>query len=117
LVELGEKVAFAKDFALYLTYKHRKTSISGGETDEYGEPTKGFLSQVRSEDSRIPTPAIEIGASTNRYKHVGVANIPRASSVYGKEMRSLFGCGEGFVQLGYDFSSLEGRIEGQYCYV
>lgn len=117
LVELGDKVAFAKDFALYLTYKHRRTSISGGDMDEDGEPTKGFLSQVRSEDNRIPTPAIEIGASTNRYRHVGVANIPRASSVYGKEMRSLFGCGEGFLQLGYDFSSLEGRIEGQYCYV
>jgi DNA polymerase I-like protein with 3'-5' exonuclease and polymerase domains len=43
-----------------------------------------------------------------------VCNIARASSIYGKEMRSLFGCGEGMVQLGFDFSSLEARIQGHY---
>lgn len=52
--------------------------------------------------------------NTNRYRHIGVANVARASSVYGKEMRSLFGCGNGFVQLGFDFSSLEARIQGHY---
>ena len=116
LVSLGDKVAFAKDFAAYTTYKHRKSSIAGGEVDEDGAPETGYLSMYREEDGRIPTPAIEVGAATNRYCHVGVANIPRASSIYGKEMRSLFGCGDGFYQLGYDFSSLEGRIEGHYCF-
>lgn len=116
LVSLGEKVDFAKDFAAYTTYKHRKSSIAGGEVDEEGSPETGYLSMYREEDGRVATPAIEIGASTNRYRHIGVANIPRASSIYGKEMRSLFGCGPGFFQLGYDFSSLEGRIEGHYCY-
>lgn len=120
LQKLGEKVAFAKDFVLYLTYKHRKSSIAGGDIedmdfdDEY--PNSGFLSMYREVDGRVPTPAIEIGASTNRYRHIGVCNIARASSIFGKEMRSLFGCGAGMVQLGFDFSSLEAREQGHYIW-
>ena len=52
--------------------------------------------------------------NTNRYRHIGVCNVARASSIYGKEMRSLFGCGKGMYQLGFDFSSLEARIQGHY---
>lgn len=119
LIKLGDKVAFAKDFALYLTYKHRRNSIAGGDTEEMNfdteAPNTGYLALYRSEDGRIPTPSIEIGASTCRYKHIGVANIPRATSIYGKEMRSLFGCGDKAFQLGFDFSSLEARIQGHYC--
>ena len=118
LVKLGEKVAFASDFALYLTYKHRKSSIAGGEIEdmdfEEEVPNSGFLSMYREEDSRVPTPAIEIGAATNRYRHIGICNIARASSIYGKEMRSLFGCGEGFIQYGFDYASLENRVQGGY---
>ena len=118
LVKLGDKVDFANDFTLFLTYKHRKSSIAGGDLedvdyeDEY--PNTGFLSMYRTVDGRIPTPAIEIGASTNRYRHIGVCNVARASSIYGKEMRSLFGCGQGMYQFGFDFSSLEARIQGHY---
>ena len=119
LVALGDKVAFANDFSLYLTYRHRKSSIAGGDIDDMDfdeeAPNTGFLSMYREIDGRVATPAIEIGASTNRYRHIGVCNIARASSIYGKEMRSLFGCGEGMVQLGFDFSSLEARIQGHYC--
>lgn len=119
LTELGQKVAFANDFALFLTYKHRKSCIAGGELedvdydDEY--PTSGYLSAYREEDGRIPTPAIEIGASTSRYRHILVSNVARSTSIYGEEMRSLFGCGDGFVQTGFDFSSLEARVQGHYC--
>ena len=118
LVKLGDKVDFANDFTLFLTYKHRKSSIAGGDLedvdyeDEY--PNTGFLSMYRTVDGRIPTPSIEIGASTNRYRHIGVCNVARASSIYGKEMRSLFGCGQGMYQFGFDFSSLEARIQGHY---
>lgn len=118
LVALGDKVSFANDFSLYLTYRHRKSSIAGGDIDDMDfdeeAPNTGFLSMYREVDGRVATPAIEIGASTNRYRHIGVCNIARASSIYGKEMRSLFGCGEGMVQLGFDFSSLEARIQGHY---
>lgn len=118
LVKLGSKVAFANDFTLYLTYKHRKSSIAGGDIEDmdFDEeyPNTGFLSMYREVDGRVPTPSIEIGASTNRYRHIGVCNVARASSIYGKEMRSLFGCGDGMYQLGFDFSSLEARIQGHY---
>lgn len=118
LIKLGSKVDFANDFTLYLTYKHRKSSIAGGDLEDmdFDEeyPNTGFLSMYRDVDGRIPTPAIEIGASTNRYRHIGVCNVARASSIYGKEMRSLFGCGQGMYQLGFDFSSLEARIQGHY---
>lgn len=120
LTELGEKVDFANDFALFLTYKHRKSSIAGGELEDvdYDKeyPQKGYLSMYREEDGRVSTPAIEIGASSCRYRHIGIANVARSSSVYGKEMRSLFGAGKNGVQLGFDFSSLEARIQGHYCW-
>ena len=34
LVALGDKVAFANDFSLYLTYRHRKSSIAGGDIED-----------------------------------------------------------------------------------
>lgn len=121
LVKLGEKVAFAKDFAMWLTYRHRRNSIAGGDTsdmdfDKGDTPNTGFLSCYREVDGRIPTPAIELSTSTSRYSHQGVANIPRPSSIYGAEMRSLFGAGKDFIQIGYDFSSLENRVQGSYIY-
>lgn len=117
LIKLGQKVSFAKDFADWLTYRHRRNAIAGGEIDEdTGVPSSGFLSAYREIDGRIATPSIEIGTSTSRYVHKTVANVPRPSSIYGSEMRSLFGCGEGFVQLGYDFSSLENRVQGSYIH-
>lgn len=118
LVKLGDKVSFAKDFALYLTYRHRKSSIAGGDIEDMDfdeeTPNTGFLAMYRPEDGRVATPAIEIGASTNRYRHIGVCNIPRASSEYGDYMRSMFGCGGGMVQFGQDASSLEACIQGHY---
>ena len=116
LEALGEKVDFAKDFSLYLTYRHRLTSIAGGEEDEDGVTERGYLSSLRKEDGRIPTPAIEIGAISNRYRHISIVNVPRNKSIYGENMRSLFRCGEGYYQLGYDFSSLEARIMGHYVW-
>jgi hypothetical protein len=120
LVALGEKVDFARDFSLFLTYKHRKSSIAGGvlEDVDYEEeyPETGFLSNYRQEDNRIPTPAIEIGSNTHRYRHIGVSNIPRVNSVYGDKLRSLFGCKPGRAFFAFDFSSLEARIEGHYIW-
>lgn len=113
LVRLADKIEFAKYFALYTTYKHRRSSILGGDIDEDGNPTKGYLSMVRA-DGRIPTPAIEVGTNTNRYRHIGVCNIPRPSSIYGTELRSLFTCNDDEYELGFDFSSLENRVQGHH---
>ena len=110
---LGKKAEFAGDVTQYLTYKHRKNSISGGKEDEDGEPLTGYISLVR-EDGRISTPADTIGAATYRYRHKEVCNVPRASSLYGDKMRAMFGAGEGYRQFGFDFASLEARINGHY---
>jgi hypothetical protein len=120
LIKLGDSVSFAKDFAEYLTLKHRKSSIAGGDIEDmdFGEdvPSSGFLSSYREVDGRIPTPSIEIGAATNRYTHISVANIPRVTSLYGSEMRSLFRSGKGSVFYGFDFSSIEARVMAHYIY-
>ena len=120
LIKLGDKVAFAKYFADYLTYRNRKSAIAGGDIEDmdFDEdvPNTGYLSMYREVDGRIPTPAIEIGAISNRYRHIGVVNIPRVTSLFGEEMRRLFGCGEGFVQLGFDYASLENRVQGHYVF-
>lgn len=118
LIALERSFPYARKLADFLTYSHRRNSILGGgydpeEDDE--EHESGFMPNVR-EDGRIPTPADTCGAGTSRFKHRLVANIPRNTSLYGKEMRSLFGVGEGFVQLGYDFDSLEAKIESHYVY-
>lgn len=113
LEDLGEQANFVSDVVKYLTFKHRKNSISGGTEDEDGSPTTGFLSLVR-EDGRIATPADTIGAGTGRYRHIGVANIPRVSSLYGSIMRALFGPGDNRIQFGFDFSSLEARVNGHF---
>lgn len=120
LVSLGDTVDFAKDVADYYTYRHRKSAIAGGDIEDmdFDEevPNTGYLSQYREVDGRIPTPAIELGAATHRYKHMVVANVPRASSLFGKEMRAMFGAGSDGVQFAYDFSSLEARVEGHYVF-
>ena len=113
LIALGEKAEFVADVVKYYTYRHRKNSIAGGAVDEDGEPETGFISNVR-EDGRIPTPADTLGANTGRYKHKIVCNVPRVTSLYGEQMRNLFGCGPKLRQIGYDFASLEARIMGHY---
>jgi len=118
LLDLGENSFIGEKVALYYTYRHRKSSIAGGDIEDmdFDEevPNTGFLSKYREEDGRVPTPAIEVGASTTRYKHISVANLPRPTSVYGSEIRSLFGAGEGWIQFGYDFASLEARVMSHY---
>jgi hypothetical protein len=129
LLELGDKFPHAKLVSDYLTYSHRRNSILGGgqavwdededrdEDDEYAG--KGWLAVDRlAVDARIPTPADTLGAGTSRMRHRLVANIPRVTSLYGEKMRALFGVDpdEPVFQMGYDFASLEARLESHYCW-
>lgn len=125
LLELSEKFPHAKLVSEYLTYAHRRNSILGGgvDPDEMDDDDefagKGFITAERIEqDGRIPTPADSCGAGTSRFKHRLVANIPRVTSLYGDKMRAMFGVDTkaGFIQLGYDFDSLEAKIEAHYVY-
>lgn len=115
LLSIENNKEFSIAFAEYTTYKHRRSSIAGGDIDEEtGEPSKGYLSNYRTVDNRIPTPADTIGAGTYRYTHKVVANVPRSSSIFGAQMRSLFKAGKNWVQAAFDFASLEARIEGHH---
>lgn len=76
---------------------------------------EGLLKRVRP-DGRIAAEAITIGTPTFRMRHKGVVNIPRASSLYGVELRSLF-CVKDLERLrlvGYDASGLELRMLAHY---
>ncbi len=122
LMKLKDKFPHVEDMVKYLTYNHRRNTILGGGFDpEYvdisnGEaPEKGYIYHVR-DDGRISTPAGTCDAATRRMRHMEVANVPRTTSLYGREMRSLFGVDKGQVQIGYDFDSLEARIEAHYCW-
>jgi hypothetical protein len=125
LLKLADLFPHAKLVSEYLTYSHRRNSILGGgyDPDEIDDDDefagKGFLAAERiSVDGRIPTPADSCGAGTSRFKHRLVANVPRITSLYGDKMRAQFGVdvAEGFVQMGYDFASLEAMIESHYCW-
>lgn len=119
LQALGEKFPYATQIVQYLTYKHRRNSILGGGADweeDEEDYDKGYLAAVRA-DGRIPTPAATCDAATSRMKHRLVANIPRVTSLYGYEMRNLFGVEvPKYFQIGYDFDSLEAKIESHYCW-
>lgn len=119
LEKMKETFPYAEDIVQFLTYQHRRNSILGGgfdpDEDDEDDFEKGFLANVR-EDGRIPTPADSCGCGTSRFKHRIVANIPRVTSLYGEKMRGLFGVSDDFIQIGYDFDSLEARIEAHYCY-
>jgi hypothetical protein len=125
LLELADKFPHAKLVSQYLTYAHRRNSILGGgvDPDEVDEDDdfagKGYMAVERiAHDHRIPTPADTCGAGTSRFKHRLCANIPRVTSLYGDRMRGLFGVDveDGFRQRGYDFDSLEAKIEAHYVY-
>ena len=109
LEKLGESVDFAKDFGEYLTYRSRKNVIAGGldieDEIDFEDVNKGWLASYRKEDNRIPTPAIEIGAISNRYKHSIIVNCPRITSLYGEYMRKMLTSGPNFVFFSYDFAS------------
>lgn len=97
-VETLEMVGtFGKDLSLWYIYNHRQSQISG------------FLPHVRS-DSRISAQMNTCATNTFRAAHKVVANIPRPSSIFGKEMRSLFCVPEGRKFVGADASGLELRI-------
>ena len=117
LANSKEELNCITDITEYLTYRHRRNSILGGgaEWDEDEEPEKGYLSAVRA-DGRIPTPSDTCGAATSRFKHRLVTNIPRVTSLYGHNMRAMFGVDDTCYQIGYDFDSLEAREEANFCW-
>lgn len=118
LQKLEEQFPYTRKIIEFLTYNHRRNSILGGgfDPEEDEEAETGFLTNVRA-DGRIATPAGTCDAGSSRFKHRVVCNIPRNTSLYGEQMRELFGCDKDYTyQMGYDFNSLEAMIESHYVY-
>lgn len=110
LMKMGAEVSWIKDVVLWLTYRHRRNMLQSPNGS-------GLMLHERIKvDGRVPTGAIVTGTNTYRFKHRVCVNIPRPSSVYGSEIRELFGCGGDFYQIGCDAASLEGRVQGHYCF-
>jgi DNA polymerase I-like protein with 3'-5' exonuclease and polymerase domains len=95
----------AQNVAEWLVLRHRRSLIANHEK------RTGYLYQDRVDLSNVMTSEMDtVGTVTNRVKHRKLANVPRASSKYGKELRELFGPGQGYIQLGADQGSLENRL-------
>jgi DNA polymerase-1 len=69
---------------------------------------EGLLELIRS-DGRIGS-AVNNLAATARATHRNIVNIPKASSFYGKQMRSIFTSGEGMVLVGTDSDACQLRM-------
>lgn len=109
LLTLGSKVEFLNDVVLWLSYRNRRNVISSNNGT-------GWLYNTRLEkDKRLSASADTIGTNTGRFAHRVVANIPRVSSIYGKQMRSMFTVPDDYYMVGWDASGLESRIEAHYC--
>ena len=94
LLKVGD---FGKDLALWYVYNHRQSQIVG------------LIDSIRP-DGRVTAGMITCGTNTFRATHRGVVNIPRVTSTYGHELRSLFTVAPGRVLVGADASGLELRM-------
>lgn len=94
LQEMGD--GLGKWIADWYIYRHREGQIAG------------WLDKVRP-DGRISAEAITIGTPTYRFRHRTVVNVPRVSSLFGWQMRSLFTVPKGKKMVGFDASGLELR--------
>lgn len=70
---------------------------------------RGWISKVRP-DGRIAAKAFSQATPTARMRHSVVVNVPRPGTMWGPEMRSLFGAAPGCWQAGADASGLELRM-------
>lgn len=68
--------------------RHRKSTI------------EGLLNQVR-EDGKLPA-VVKSLADTSRAIHAVIVNIPKVGSFFGKQMRKMFTCKDGWVLVGTD---------------
>ena len=107
-------IPWVKDLSKWLTCSSRLNVIQS-------DKGTGWLPQAyewnhKTSEASLPSDADTYGANTARWTHRGIANVPRVSSPYGREMRELFCAREGKVWVGWDASSLEACIEAHYTY-
>lgn len=73
---------------------------------------KGFLREV--DDDGFIAARCNGFTNTLRLKHSGLVNLPSTRVPYGKEIRGLLGCPEGYQNIGSDLSSLEDRCKHHF---
>ncbi len=74
---------------------------------------QGWFGRLRR-DGRLTAGVNACGCNTGRVRHIGVANIPRLSSPYGKAMRSVFCASPGYMFVGHDAKGIEIRMLAHY---
>ena len=79
-------------------YRHRQSSLIG-------------LKALIREDGTIPS-IVKNLADTSRAIHSGIVNIPKAGSLFGKQMRKCFSSREGMVLVSTDSDSCQLRMLG-----
>lgn len=72
----------------------------------------GFLRDV--DDDGYIVASCNGFTNTLRLKHSGLVNLPSTRVPYGKEIRGLLGCPEGYQNIGSDLSSLEDRCKHHF---
>lgn len=79
-------------------YRHRQSSLIG-------------LRALVREDGAIPS-IVKSLADTSRAIHAGIVNIPKAGSLFGKQMRKCFSTRDGMVLVSTDSDSCQLRMLG-----
>lgn len=99
-----------KMVAEFNTLSHRRSSLLNKDG------TKGSIIAFKERgDGRVSAEAFTCGTNTSRYRHQGtVCNIPRPTSRYGREIRSLFYVNDSSWQVGVDLSGIEARMLCHY---
>lgn len=99
-----------QDIARYNTLKHRRNFLLSIK-----DASKGAIAMAMRYKGRVPAEAFTCGTPTSRYRHQGtVCNIPRVTSILGKEMRELFRATPGCFQVGIDLAGIEARVLAAY---
>ena len=98
-----------KTIAQYYMMTHRRRTIYN--VNKQGEKKGALVAVEKRGDGRVTADGFTCGTPTSRYRHKGVVcNIPRPSSAYGKEIRSLFGVSKGNLLVGVDLAGIEARM-------
>ena len=110
LEQLGSKSDIVKPITEWLSLRNRRSVLLNRSR------SSGWLSNPRlAVDSRISAASSGL-TNTKRQKHKVVANVPRVTSLLGREFRSLFVASEGKVFVGVDAAQLEARVKGHFTY-
>lgn len=94
----GVQGSLGKLLAKRVQYRHRQSSLVG-------------LRALVRKDGAIPS-IVKSLADTSRAIHSGIVNIPKAGSLFGKQMRKCFSSREGMVLVSTDSDSCQLRMLG-----